>query len=109
MAVDFKHAQFIQGGRSIGSELLDEARALMDEGKPREAAKLVALAWSVTNASSMVAVHNDMHTMRSKIETVRNKIRLISGDLMALGIAPTSFAFDGQIAFKVSPKESGDE
>lgn len=110
MAVDFKQAQFIKHGREIGTELLDEARELMESGKPAEAAKLVALSWGVLNAASMIAVHNDMHTLRSKIETVRLKVRMISGELMAMGIAPTSFAFDGQLAFRVSPKgEERDE
>ena len=108
MAVDFKQAQFIKHGREIGTELLEEARSLMDSGKPREAAELVALSWGVLNAAAMVAVRNDLHTLRSKIETIRLKVRMISGELMAMGIAPTSFAFDGQLAFRVTPKESGD-
>ena len=108
MKPDLKRARFANEGHELGQEILEEARALVEEN-PEEAAVKLAIAWGVVNAASMVAADCGMHTKKSKIETTRNKIRLVSGELMAKGYMPTTMPFDGQIAFTVTPVTSNPE
>jgi hypothetical protein len=100
--LDLRRARFANEGHGLAQEILEEARAMIEEN-PEKAAAQLAIAWGVVNAAAMVAADSGMHTKRSKIETIRNKIRLASGELVSKGYMPTTMPFDGQIAFTVAP------
>lgn len=102
--VDLKYARFIKEGQDIGSELIEQAKKQM-EGEPREAAKTLVSAWVILNGVAAVCHNKEMFTQAAKVETLRQKIRFMGGELAMAGYSLMTDVPDSQVAFVVTPKE----
>lgn len=101
---DIKSARFIKDGSELGSSLIEQAKREM-KMDPRNASKTLMVAWVVLNAVSVICQRNRMYTQSSKVETMRQKIKFLGGELAISGYHMTTDTFDIQTALLVTPKE----
>lgn len=102
--VDFVYAQFIKCGQDVGSKLIEEAKGLMQDD-PKEAGRLLVTAWVVLNGVAAVCRLKEMHTYAAKIETLRQRIKFMGGELTIAGYPLITDIPDSQMAFVITPKE----
>lgn len=105
MAVlDLAAARFIREGTAIGQTLVDKAKEQMKED-PRLASKTLVTAWVVLNGVSALCHHHEMFTQAAKVETLRQRIRFMGGELATMGYALITDVPDSQVALVVTPKK----
>lgn len=102
--VDIKFARFIKDGSAIGSEMIEEAKAQL-KSDPSAASKKLVTAWIILNGVAAVCQQREMFTQAAKVETLRQKIRFMGGELAMAGYSLMTGVPDSQMAFIVTPKE----
>jgi predicted homoserine dehydrogenase-like protein len=101
---DLKSARFIKEGSEIGSSLIEQAKREM-KIEPKDASKTLVTAWVVLNAVSAICHRNRMHTQAAKVETMRQRIRFMAGELATAGYHLVTDVPDSQVALVVTPKK----
>lgn len=98
MELDIQMARFLRDGQELSEKVLQEAKDIQLD-VPEEAARKTAIAWGIVNALCMAATDCGAFTKIAKLETIRQKIRVMSGELVAMGFMPTTMPMDGQLGF----------
>lgn len=104
MVDDLKFIRFIKEGCDIGSDLIGEAKELL-KSDPAGASKLLVTAWVILNGAAAVCHYQGLFTQAAKVETLRQKIRFMGGELAIMGYSLLTDVPDSAMALVVRPKD----